>query len=352
MHAHTAVASTTSQTTVPLILFVALDAMSLLMPLDLNHQSPLAATHLTQLQVLPSSSRHIRQHNLYAGISISTRVRVGAPTAASAMHASGVATHHMGSGTVVGSPPTLLPIDQHQLVSPLRPLELECELTHHPDKGSVWQLLHDIKHGCDIGYNGPHFAHTAHHLPSALEKPHIISDALDKECAAGCMTGPFPTPPLPNLRCSGLGVVPKKDGGRRIIYHLSVPYGRSVNDFIDPEQYSLRYCTINSAIAILNSLGPHSLMGKIDMRSAFQQLPVRREDWHLLGIHWQSHWYVDKCLPFGLQSSPAPSLIVWPRQLSGFCGITIESIILPIIWMISLQQGQQVLPPATKTWPR
>ena len=38
---------------------------------------------------------------------------------------------------------------------------------------------------------------------------------------------------------------------------------------------------------------------------AFRLLPVRREDWHLLGIHWQAQWYVDKCLPFGLRSSPA-----------------------------------------------
>lgn len=34
-------------------------------------------------------------------------------------------------------------------------------------------------------------------------------------------------------------------------------------------------------------------------------MPVRREDWHLLGIHWQGKWHVDKCLPFGLRSSPA-----------------------------------------------
>ena len=38
-------------------------------------------------------------------------------------------------------------------------------------------------------------------------------------------------------------------------------------------------------------------MGKIDLKSAFRQLPVRRD--------WQGGWYVDKCLPFGLRSSPA-----------------------------------------------
>ena len=133
------------------------------------------------------------------------------------------------------------------------------------------------------------------------------------------MAGPFPQPPLPNLRCSGLGVVPKKDGGWRVIYHLSAPPGLSINDFIDPTLYSLHYCTIDTAFQIINTLGPRALMGKMDLKNAFRQLPVRREDWHLLGIHWQGHWYVDKCLPFGLRSSPAlfnqlASAIEWILQ--------------------------------------
>jgi len=32
--------------------------------------------------------------------------------------------------------------------------------------------------------------------------------------------------------------------------------------------------------------------------------PVCPEDWNLLGIQWQEHFYVDTCLPFGLRSSP------------------------------------------------
>ena len=130
------------------------------------------------------------------------------------------------------------------------------------------------------------------------------------------MAGPYPHPPLPNLRCSGMGVVPKKDGGWRVIYHLSAPPGNSINDFIDPASFSLHYCTIDAAIAILNTLGPGALMGKIDLKNAFRLIPVRKEDWHLLGVHWQDQWYVDKCLPFGLRSSPAlfnqlASTIVW-----------------------------------------
>ena len=119
------------------------------------------------------------------------------------------------------------------------------------------------------------------------------------------MAGPYPQPPLPNLRCSGLGVIPKKDGGWRVIYHLSAPHGSSINNYIDPARLSLHYCTIDTAITILNDLGPGTLMGKIDLKNAFRLMPVRKETWHLLGIHWQGQWYVDKCLPFGLRSSLA-----------------------------------------------
>jgi hypothetical protein len=45
-------------------------------------------------------------------------------------------------------------------------------------------------------------------------------------------------------------------------------------------------------------------MAKLDLKAAFRMVPVRKEDWDLLGIHWRGHYYVDTCLPFGLRSAP------------------------------------------------
>ena len=131
------------------------------------------------------------------------------------------------------------------------------------------------------------------------------------------MADPYPSPPLPNTRCSGLGVVPKKDGGWGTICDLSFQPGSSINDYIDP----LRYCSIDSAIAILNTLGPGTLMGKMDLKNAFRLLPARHEDWYLLAIQWQGHWYLDKCLLFSLHSYPAlfnrlAEALVWILQHS------------------------------------
>lgn len=108
-------------------------------------------------------------------------------------------------------------------------------------------------------------------------------------------------PPLPNLRCSGLGVVLKKDRGWRLIYHLSAPTYNSIND---PTTYSLQYSTIDDAIKIFHEVGRGALLAKADLKNAFRLCPVRLEDWHLLEIHWQGNYYVDTCLPFGLRSAP------------------------------------------------
>ena len=90
-----------------------------------------------------------------------------------------------------------------------------------------------------------------------------------------------------------------------MIHHLSTLLGTSINNFINPSCFSLHYCSIDAAFKIVNTLGENALMGKIDLKNAFRHIPVCKEDCHLLGIHWQAKWFVDKCLPFGICSSSA-----------------------------------------------
>ena len=99
-------------------------------------------------------------------------------------------------------------------------------------------------------------------------------------------------------------MVPKQDGGWRTIYHLSAPLGKSINDFINPDTYTLTYCSVDDAFAIVNLLGPGTLLSKIDLKNAFRLIPVRQADWNLLGICWQGKYYIDTCLPFGWRSAP------------------------------------------------
>jgi len=146
--------------------------------------------------------------------------------------------------------------------------------------------------------------HNLHTVVITSSHPSTLDANIIAECDKGRILGPFETLPLPNFCCSGLGLVPKHDGGWHAIYHLSAPYGSCINDSIDPEAYTLTYCSVDDAFAIVSALGKGSLMAKIDLQNAFRLIPVRPEDWNLLGIHWKNQFYIDTCLPFGLRSAP------------------------------------------------
>ena len=132
----------------------------------------------------------------------------------------------------------------------------------------------------------------------------VIKAELAKEIDKGSILGPFNDRPLPNLRCPGMGVVPKKNGGWRVIMHLSAPTGNSINDYITPEDYTLHYSTIDDAVRLISQYHTGAMMAKVDLKSAFRLVPVCRQDWELLSLYWNKQYYVDTCLPFGWMSSP------------------------------------------------
>ncbi len=61
---------------------------------------------------------------------------------------------------------------------------------------------------------------------------------------------------------------------------------------------TLHYHTIDDAISLLHRFGPGARMAKADLKSLYPH------DWPLLGMQWRNQYFVDKCLPFGLRSSP------------------------------------------------
>ena len=189
--------------------------------------------------------------------------------------------------------------------TPINVNVLERELSLHPDRNFVTSLINGLRYGTHVGYTGPEKSRVSRNLISANQHPEVVSSNLSKEINLGRVAGPFNSPPLPNLQCHPVGVVPKKHSSEwRTIYHLSYPEGDSINDHIPKDPYSLQYVRVDDAIRILKSLGPGSFMAKTDLKSAFRLIPVHPDHWHLLGIHWQSQYYIDLYLPFGLRSAP------------------------------------------------
>ena len=165
-----------------------------------------------------------------------------------------------------------------------------------------------------IGYSGPCTPHTAPNLISARCHLAVIDKELQKELQSGHILGPYKDRPLPNLRCSGVGVVPKKGSKWRVIMHLSAPPGSSINDYISKTEYSMHYSFVDYAIQLLSTWESGAPTAKVDLKSAFRMVLVRHQDWELLGIYWRDHYYVDTCLPVGCKSAPFNS----PLPFIGF----------------------------------
>ena len=84
---------------------------------------------------------------------------------------------------------------------------------------------------------------------------------------------------------------------------LSQTLPTSVNAHIPPESYSLQYIKVDHAIAILQDLGPGCFMSKLDIKSAFRNVPIHPSDWELLGMKWEGLYFFDMVLPFSLRSA-------------------------------------------------
>ena len=125
------------------------------------------------------------------------------------------------------------------------PINIPClayELAGHPDQHFTSSLLHDLQWGSNLGYTGPRCDRITPNLKTALLHPDAVSEALAKEVSRGHAAGLFTSPPIPNLQCSPLGVVPKKDGTWHIIMDLSSPHGSSIN------------CHVSKALCIMPHL--------------------------------------------------------------------------------------------------
>ena len=135
---------------------------------------------------------------------------------------------------------------------------------------------------------------------SAIQNPSAVNEKLSKELKLGRIAGPFSEKPLSSLRLSPLGLIPKKAPGEfRLIHHLSFPYGTSVNSHIPTEASSVRYASIDDAIRIIRRTGRGCALAKTNVKNAFRLIPVNPNDYDLLSIFWQDHFYYDKCLPMG-----------------------------------------------------
>lgn len=108
------------------------------------------------------------------------------------------------------------------LLTPINVQRLVDILTYHPNQEYVSWSCNNVRYGADMGFTRSCVAGFSLNLPIAVSQPSIVTENLSREVALGWVTGPFPSPPLPNFQVSPIGLVPKKHTAKfRTVFHLS-----------------------------------------------------------------------------------------------------------------------------------
>ena len=139
-----------------------------------------------------------------------------------------------------------------------------------------------------------------------------------QELQLGRVIGPFSlhSPPFECVKICPLNIVPKGEKKWRLIQDLSSPQKHSVNDGIlqMPTQWQL----IDDALQLIHDAGRGCHLVKMDVKSAYRQLPVHPNDWHLFGFICEDLLFIDTYLPFGCRRQ-AVSGSDMLKQHSGSC---------------------------------
>ncbi len=197
--------------------------------------------------------------------------------------------------------------DLTHIKTPLR-VQRYKELLRDYDEKETEFLVNGFSQGFPIGFEGPfENDHFAPNLISAVQQPKLLWQHVMKEVQAQRYAGPFDTPPFQKFWQSPLGLVPKKGTDKlHLIFHLGYPHGGlSINSGTPERKKSVKYPAFDKAIELCKKKGPGCFLAKTDLASAFRQLPLRVEDYPLLGMKAKNpatgelQWFVDKCLPFG-----------------------------------------------------
>ena len=165
-------------------------------------------------------------------------------------------------------------------------------------------LVKGLTYGFDIATNRlPELPQPQNHI-SANDHAKYVTKGISKELRNGHIAGPFASPPWPNLNCSPTGTREKDDGSYRLLMDLSYPRGKSINDFISKDDFSVEFMGFDTTTDLVRRMGYHCLMFEIDIQHAFRVLPIRPSQWILMGSEWMGYYFIDIRLPFGLRSSP------------------------------------------------
>ena len=165
--------------------------------------------------------------------------------------------------------------------------------------------------GFEIGYEGPaNRTQRARNHPLTCFNKMILWNKIFKEVNLKRVAGPFKHIPFDTYIQSPAGLVPKQSSSDKpgdntcLIFHLSWPEKSSLNFYTPKEKCSVKYKDLDQAVRLCMKIGQGCYLAKSDMKSAFHNLSIRKEDWGwliLMAYHPvtnEKFFFREKCLPF------------------------------------------------------
>ena len=181
--------------------------------------------------------------------------------------------------------------------------------THYPSPAAAVTLVKCLRLGVDLGFRGDRTCtQIGPNLSSANDHPTAIADDLAKETEIGRRRGPYSQPPFTFFYSNPLGVVFKKGKSKpRVIHHLSWPRSSSAGHSVNAStvEFEVKLDAFDKSVQAVRQLGNGCFLSKIDVDSAYRNIPVRPADWPLLGMQWDNKYYFDIVVQFGLASATA-----------------------------------------------
>ena len=168
------------------------------------------------------------------------------------------------------------------------------------DEFKSW-ILQGIAHGFNIGFEGSIDTlpkSTRNHSMTIEEKCAVLEDMIN-ELKEGRMIA---IPDVPDC-VSPLGCVPKDETKFRVIRNYSSPEGSSLNDNINDRFAKVKYVTHQQIAQKICEEGKDCCIAKVDLKSAFRQIPVSKPSIRLLGHKLYGQYVAENRVPFGLRSA-------------------------------------------------
>jgi hypothetical protein len=153
---------------------------------------------------------------------------------------------------------------------------------------------------------------------SATEYHAALDVEFSKELEAGRYIGPFRASTihavLGPFQSSPLSVIPKSNGGYRIIQNFSYPYTptkgiSSINSHLHSSDHPCTWGTFHAVALVASSLPEGSEIAVRDVKSAFRTIPIVPAEWPALVVRASNagagdRFLVDTANPFGSVNGP------------------------------------------------